>query len=276
MRNRPHRPGESQVFSAAMLVARSIAFNALYYLNLILWMIVVLPTLAMNRHAFRRVAEAWARSSLWLLRVVAGTRVEFRHKERIPEGGIIVAAKHQSLWETFALLVILDDPVFVLKRELMWIPFFGWYAWKARSVPIDRRGRTSALSGMITRAAEEIADGRQIIIFPEGTRRPPGAEPAYKFGIAKLYQRLGVPVVPVALNSGLYWPRRKMIRRPGTILVEVLEPIAPGMRPEAAFQELQERLEQASDRLLAEGVAELERLGCPVPALRGRDVRPQP
>ncbi|MFN3687848.1 lysophospholipid acyltransferase family protein [Salinarimonas sp.] len=257
-----------------MLVARSIAFNALYYLNLIVWMIVFLPSLAMERHVFRRVAEAWARSSLWLLRVVAGTKVEFRHTERLPKGGCIVASKHQSLWETFALLVILDDPVYVLKRELMWIPFFGWYAWKARSVPVDRKGRTSALSLMTTRAAEEIADGRQIIIFPEGTRRPPGAEPAYKFGIAKLYQRLGVPVVPVALNSGLYWPRRKAIRRPGTILVEVLEPIAPGERPEAVFQLLQERLEAASNRLLAEGIAELERLGCAPPGIAPRDAEP--
>jgi 1-acyl-sn-glycerol-3-phosphate acyltransferase len=235
-----------------MLVVRSVLFNVLYYLNLIVWMIAALPTLAMPRGAFMWVARVWAGSSLWLLRVVAGTDVEFRGVEKIPPGGLLVASKHQSLWETFALLRIFDDPAFVLKRELMWIPLFGWYAWRAESVPIDRKGGSAALAAMNKRAREEVARGRQLIIFPEGTRRAPGAPPAYKYGIAHLYSRLGVPCLPVALNSGRFWPRRKMLRHPGTIVVQILDPIEPGLPRDAFFAQLQEVIEPASNALLLE------------------------
>ncbi|KPQ12183.1 MAG: 1-acyl-sn-glycerol-3-phosphate acyltransferase [Saliniramus fredricksonii] len=239
-----------------MLILRSLAFNLAYYLNLVVWMILCLPVLAAPRRVFMRVARLWARSSLWLLRVIAGTRADFRGLEKIPAGGMIVASKHQSLWETFALLVILDDPAYVLKRELMWIPVFGWYAWKARSVPVDRKGGAQALKAMITRAREEIAAGRQIIIFPEGTRRPPGAPSAYKFGVAHLYAKLRAPCLPVALNSGLYWPRRKFIRHPGTIVVQILDPIGPGMPRGRFFEDLQARIETATDGLLQEAGAQ--------------------
>jgi 1-acyl-sn-glycerol-3-phosphate acyltransferase len=174
-----------------------------------------------------------------------------------------VAAKHQSVWETFSLLVLFDDPAFILKRELMWIPLFGWLAAKARQVPVDRRAGSQALVQMNARAREEAERGRQIVIFPEGTRRPPGAPPAYKFGVAHLYSSLGFPCVPVALNSGLYWPRRRMIRRPGTIVVEILPPLPPGMARDAFFRELQERLEEASNRLYGEGLAELGAAAAP-------------
>jgi len=235
-----------------MLVLRSILFNLAYYLNLTLWMIAALPTLVMPRRVFMRVAREWAGSSLWLLRVIAGTTVEFRGVEKIPRGGLLVASKHQSLWETFALLRIFEDPAYVLKRELMWIPVFGWYAWKARSVPINRRGGAAALVAMNQRAREEVEAGRQIIIFPEGTRRAPGAEPAYKYGIAHLYDRMGVACLPIALNSGMFWPRRKMTRHPGTIVVEVLDPIAPGLPRDAFFAQLQQTIEPASQALLHE------------------------
>lgn len=240
-----------------MLVLRSLAFNVLYYVNIVVWMIAILPVLLMPRHVFMRVARVWARFSLWLLRVVAGTRMEVRGRERIPPGGLLVAAKHQSLWETFALLTLFDDPAFILKRELMWIPFFGWYAWKARSVPVDRRAGSQALTRMNQRALEEARRGRQILIFPEGTRRAPGAPPAYKYGVAHLYANLGVACLPVALNSGLFWPRRRFLRRPGTIVVEILEPIAPGLTREAFFPLLQARIEEASSRLYREGIVEL-------------------
>lgn len=249
-----------------MLLLRSLAFNALYYANLIVWMLLALPTLALPRGVFREVARAWARSSLWLLRVVAGTRVSWRGLGNIPPGGLLVASKHQSLWETFALLTILEDPAYVLKRELMWIPLFGWYAWKARSVPVNRKGRSAALAELAVKAEETLAAGRQIILFPEGTRRAPGAEPAYKWGIVHLYDTLKVPVLPIALNSGVYWPRRKLVRRPGTIVVEVLPPILPGKPKEAFLAELRETIETASNRLLAEGRGELVQEGMPQPA----------
>jgi 1-acyl-sn-glycerol-3-phosphate acyltransferase len=204
-----------------------------------------------------RFVRMWAHSSLWLLKVLAGTKVEIRGREKIPAGGLLIAAKHQSLWETFALVTLFDDPAFILKRELMWIPFFGWYAWKGGSIPVNRKAGSQALIQMTERAREEAAHGRQVVIFPEGTRRPPGAPPAYKFGVAHLYQNLGVPCLPVALNSGLYWPRRRFIRRPGTIRVEILDPIPPGLPRDAFFKTMQDGIESASDRLLAEGRAEL-------------------
>jgi 1-acyl-sn-glycerol-3-phosphate acyltransferase len=249
-----------------MLVLRSLLFNAAFYLNLILWMLAILPTFVLPRKALIRGAQAWARSSLWLLRVIAGTKVEFRGLEHIPPGGLLVAAKHQSFWETFVLASLFDDPAFILKRELTWIPVFGWYLWKADMVPIDRRAGSLALTEMNARAKEAVARGRQILIFPEGTRRAPGAEPAYKYGVAHLYHNLGVPCLPVALNSGLFWPRRRFLRRPGTIVLEILEPIPPGEPRDRFFKEVQERIEAASDRLLQEGRAELARLESRVPA----------
>jgi 1-acyl-sn-glycerol-3-phosphate acyltransferase len=168
-----------------------------------------------------------------------------------------VACKHQSLWETFALVPLFEDPTYILKRELTWIPLFGWYVWKADMVPINRRGGALALVEMNARAKKAVDDGRQILIFPEGTRRPAGAPPAYKFGVAHLYASLGVPCVPVALNSGLFWPRRQFTRRPGTIVVEILEPIAPGLPRDAFFHQMQDQIETASRRLSLEGLAEL-------------------
>ncbi len=243
-----------------MLVLRSLLFNVAFYLNLIAWMLACIPCFALPRKAMIRVAQAWARSSLWLLRVVAGTAVEYRGRERIPPGGLLVAAKHQSLWETFALLPLFDDPAFILKRELMWIPLFGWYAAKTGMVPVDRGGGQRALAAMTERARAAIAHGRQILIFPEGTRRPPGAEPAHKSGIAQLYFSLRAPCLPVGLNSGLYWPRRSFLRRPGTIRVEFLDPIPPGLQREPFRREVRARIEGASDRLLREGLEELGQL----------------
>ena len=246
-----------------MLVLRSLLFNVLFYANLSLWLIfAALPTLLLPRRALLAVTVGWAHTALWLMRVVAGTRYEIHGRENIPEGGIIVAAKHQSFWETFVMMMLFKDPIFILKRELMWIPFFGWCLKKFRMIPVDRGGKARALAQVTRRAKVELRDnGRQLLIFPEGTRRPPAAPPAYKFGVAHIYGELGLPCVPVALNSGLYWPRRKFLRRPGTIRMEILPPIQPGL-DKAQFQKLlQEQIETASDRLIAQGRAELAALG---------------
>jgi 1-acyl-sn-glycerol-3-phosphate acyltransferase len=159
------------------------------------------------------------------------------------------------MWETFALFCVFDDPAFVLKRELQWMPMFGWYTIKARSIPVNRKGGASALLAMNARAAEEAAAGRQIVIFPEGTRTAPGAPPSYKYGIAHMYEQMGMSCVPVGLNSGLFWPRRKFLRYPGTIVVEICEPIAPGLERDAFFALMKERIEASSDALLLEGRA---------------------
>jgi len=245
-----------------LLLARSILFNALFYLNLLVHMIVALPALVLPYPAVRVFIRSYARSSLWLLRVICGTQVSWRGTENIPRGSCIVACKHQSAWETFALYAVLADPIYILKRELMWIPLFGWYTWKAGLIPVDRSAGLAALSRMTARAQRTIAGprARQLVIFPEGTRRAPGAEPSYKPGIAHLYARTGLPCVPAALNSGLFWPRRSLLRRPGTIIVEFLPPIAPGFDRPGFLARLQDTIEEASARLLQEtGIRDQER-----------------
>ncbi len=234
------------------LLARSLAFNALFYAAMIVLMIVALPVLALPRRVHLHFVRAYSRTSLWLLRTICGTKVEWRGVERIPQGACIVACKHQSLWETFSLYAILDDPTYILKRELMWIPLFGWHMRKAGLIPIDRSAGISALSRMTARARKELGRSRQVVIFPEGTRRPPGAEPSYKPGVAHLYAKAGVPCVPLALNSGLFWPRRSLLRYPGTILVEALDPIAPGLDARSFLAELENVLEDATARLIQE------------------------
>jgi 1-acyl-sn-glycerol-3-phosphate acyltransferase len=253
-----------------MLILRSLLFNVLFYLNLALWLVfAAFPSLLLPRRYLIWIAVVWGRSALWLMRVTTGTRYEIAGIENIPQGGLMVAAKHQSFWETFALVTLFPDPVFILKRELTWIPFFGWCLTKLRMIPVDRGGKARALAHVTRRAKVELTqNGRQLLIFPEGTRRAPGAPPAYKFGVAHLYAELGVPCLPVALNSGLYWPRRKFLRRPGTIRVEFLPPIPPGLSKVAFQALLQERIETASDRLLAQGRAELAALGLEPPAGR--------
>ena len=231
---------------------RSILFNALFYVNISILMILSLPTLAMSHRIQLPFIRSWAFSSLWLLRVICGTRIEWRGVQNIPPGACLVACKHQSFLETFAIYKVLDDPSFVLKRSLMWIPVFGWHMAKAEVIPIDRGAGVSALSRMTARARQVLARARQVVIYPEGTRRPPGAEPSYKSGIAYLYDKCGVACVPLALNSGLYWPRRSLMRYPGTVIIEALEPIAPGLDRRAFLALLQSRLEAASARLLQE------------------------
>jgi 1-acyl-sn-glycerol-3-phosphate acyltransferase len=237
-----------------LIIVRSIVFNALFYLNTLAWLMLGLPTFFLPYRATVWIAKSWARVNLVLLRVVAGIDCEVRGREKIPSGPLIVASKHQSAWETFALLPLFDNPLFIVKRELIWIPFFGWLMRKGRMVPVDRSAGSQALVDMTERARVELADGRQLIIFPEGTRRPAGAEPRYKFGVAHLYAAADVPCLPVALNSGLFWPRRRSLHlRPGTIVVEILDPIAPGLDKDAFFKRLQHEVETATARLLAQG-----------------------
>ena len=235
-----------------MILVRSLLFNALFYLNTALWLTIALPTFFLPYRGIIAVAKTWGRCNLVLLRLVAGIDYEIRGREKMPRGPIIAAAKHQSAWETFALLWLFDDPTFIIKRELQWIPIFGWLTIKGRMVPVDRGAGSKAMSMMTERARIELAKGRQLVIFPEGTRRAAGAEPRYKYGVAQLYAAEGVPCVPIALNSGLFWPRRSILRYPGTILVEVLDPIPPGLDKDVFFARLQDDIETATARLLAE------------------------
>jgi 1-acyl-sn-glycerol-3-phosphate acyltransferase len=235
-----------------VLVIRSVFFNILFYVTLVIWLVVALPTFFMPYRAIIWVAKAWGRSNLFLLRAVCGLDADFRGLEKIPQGPLIVAAKHQSAWETFALLWLFDNPTYIMKRELQWIPLFGWLALKGRMIPVDRGAGSSGLIALAERARKELADNRQIIIFPEGTRRPAGAEPRYKYGIVRLYAESKVPVLPIALNSGLFWRRRSILRPPGTIVVQVLDPIPPGLEDEAFMARLQDDIETATAGLIEE------------------------
>src|SRR6185437_333711 len=235
-----------------MIALRSLTFNALFYVVLAFYLVVAIPTLMMPRRAIIALARHWARVNLALLRIICGIAVDWRGLEKIPSGAILVAAKHQSAWETFALLTLFPDPTFILKRELLWIPFYGWYARHAGMIPVERGGGKPALMAMAERARAALGNGRQIVVFPEGTRRPPGAEARYKYGIAHLYGECGAACVPIALNSGLFWPRRRFLRYPGTIAVQILDPIALGLAVEEFFPRLQRELEAATARLIAE------------------------
>jgi 1-acyl-sn-glycerol-3-phosphate acyltransferase len=247
---------------------RSIAFNVLFYLNLAVLLMVAMMTMPLPRRGLMEVAKLWARTTFWLLRVVGGIGVEWRGLEKIPKGAIVAAAKHQSTWETFGLLTLFDDPTFIIKRELMWIPLFGWCTWKGGMIPVDRGAGSQAIASMTEGAKAAIAQGRQIIIFPEGTRRPAGAEPRYKIGVAHIYAAADAPCLPIALNSGLFWPRRSFRRLPGTIVVEILDPIPPGLDVATFRARLQDDIETATARLIEEGRRELARAGIAVAAER--------
>jgi 1-acyl-sn-glycerol-3-phosphate acyltransferase len=201
------------------------------------------------------VVKAWTSTLVGLHRLITGTRHEYRHLERIPPGGCIVASKHQSTFETLALVPLLSDPAFILKRELTWIPVFGWWLKLAGNIAIDRGSPTVALRKVIEGTRAAVGAGRQVIIFPEGTRAEAGAKPDYKQGIAQIYKSLDVPVLPVAHNAGTVWPRKARVHRRGTIVVEFLEPIPPGLKPRDMFQRLEADIEAACDRLLVEAAA---------------------
>lgn len=233
-------------------MARSLLFNTLFFVTTTLFVVIGSPFLFLPRGWAMAALRVHARFELFLLRAIVGTKIEVRGRENIPAGPCLVASKHQSAWETFALIPIFRDPALLMKRELFWIPFHGWFSYKFQMIPVDRDKGPSALRRMLRSARKRIDEGREIIIFPEGTRRAPGAPPDYKTGIVLLYDALQVPCVPVALNSGLFWPRRSVLRRPGTIVIEILLPIRPGLPKDEFLHRLETAIESASNRLLVE------------------------
>jgi len=255
------------VQAKTVLFIRSLIFNIAFYLVLIIYMMFAIVTFFLPPIAIVRVAQFWSRTMIWQLRVICNIRVEYRGLEKIPRGPLMVAAKHQSAWETIALLQHFDFPLFILKRELTWLPLFGWFLVKARMIPVNRKAGARAMKGMTELARERIVTGRQLIIFPEGTRRTVDAPPDYRFGVAQIYADCGVPCLPVALNSGLFWPRRTFLRYPGTVLVEFLDVIPPGLTPKEFLERISAAIEESTDRLVAEGRREQRALGVTSPLL---------
>jgi 1-acyl-sn-glycerol-3-phosphate acyltransferase len=193
----------------------------------------------------------WSRATLALLAWCTGLRYLVRGREHLPPGPVLIAMKHQSAWDTFAAPVIFARPAIVQKRELGWIPVYGWFALKAGMIAVDRAGGSAALRSMLAAAARARAAGRPVLIYPEGTRTSVGAAPRYQPGVFALYRRLGVPLVPVALDSGLYWGRRSFCKRPGCIVVEILPAIAPGGDRDSVMAALETAIEAAAARLVA-------------------------
>jgi len=236
-------------------MARSLLFSLLFYVTTALYVLLGSPLLFLPRRWAMAALKNHCRTELWLLKHIVGLDYEVRGLDKLPKGPCLVASKHQSAWETFALIPLFRDPALLMKRELFWIPFHGWFSYKFGMIPVDRDAGPTALRRMLHAAQTRIKDGREIIIFPEGTRRAPGAPPAYKTGIVLLYNALKVPCVPVALNSGFFWARRSLTRKPGMIIVEILDPIPPGL-PKAEFlNRLEGAIETASNRLQAEAKA---------------------
>jgi len=233
-------------------MSRSLAFAAAFYVTTALFLVLGSWLFFAPRSWAMAGLKVHALVSCWLLERIVGTRLEVRGLEKLPKGACLVVSKHQSAWDTFGLIPLLRDPAVVLKDELKWIPFYGWFCLKFEHILVKRERAAAALKAMIRDGRARAAQVRDILIFPEGTRRAPGAPPDYKPGYIALYEGLGLPCVPLALNSGLYWPRRSLVRHPGTIIVEFLDPIPPGL-PRKEFRDLLElRLEAACSRLIAE------------------------
>ncbi len=238
-----------------MTTLRSFLFNILFALWTALIFVLSLPTLVLPRGAVWWMGGLWVRGALLLLRAIVGLKHRVRGVEHRIAGPAIYAAKHQSAWDTLVFPLLLDKPAYVLKEELIRVPLFGSYLKQCGMIPVDREGGGSALKQLLRAARAAVAQGRSILIYPEGTRTPPGERRPFHPGVAALYGDLGVPVVPVALNSGLFWGRRSFHKKPGTITIEFLPPIAPGLPRREFMRELQERMEGASQRLAASDAA---------------------
>lgn len=233
-----------------MLWLRSALFNLAFWLMSAVVCIAGTPLFLAPRGWTVWAMNKWSHLTMWLLRMLAGTRYEIRGK--VPEGPVLVAAKHQSMWDTIIATAVIRDPAIVMKKELLAVPYYGWYSQKTRMIAIDRGSGAAAIRRLIAQAKAALKLNRPIVIFPEGTRKAPNAAPDYKPGVAALYRQLDVPCVPVAVNSGMYWARRGFTKRPGTIVLEFLDPIPPGLDRKTFMAELEKRVEPATAKLVAE------------------------
>jgi 1-acyl-sn-glycerol-3-phosphate acyltransferase len=229
---------------------RSFLFNVFFYMGSIIYGIGLLP-LCIIPGAHKWIAYSWTGWIMWLLKLMIGTDYEVRGQQYIsPAKPVIYASKHQSAWETFALYYILKCPVFIVKREIGWLPFLGLYIFTTGMVPLNRTGGIKSFKKMIQDTKKRFLQNRSLVIFPEGTRTAPGERGLYKPGVYSLYHALGCAVVPVAMNSGIFWPRRSFLKRRGTIVIEFLSPIKAGLGKEEFMKALENTIETASLNLL--------------------------
>jgi 1-acyl-sn-glycerol-3-phosphate acyltransferase len=240
---------------------RSALFNLLFFGLTAVTAVICLPLMLFPPAAILRLSEFWTATTMRLLAAICGLSYEVRGTDFRPAGEpVIVAVKHQSAWETLAMPLLLPRPAYILKKELLRIPLFGWYLRRSGQIAIDRGGGAGALRAMAAEAKAALAAGRPVLIFPEGTRAAPGTTGSFHPGVAAPYMQLGVPVIPVALNSGLYWGRRAFHKRPGRIIVEFLPPIPPGLKPRDFLAELENRIATATARLEGEATGAVGRV----------------
>ena len=235
-----------------LMVARALVFTVWLYGLILVVGLLAMPLLLGPRAWVMRLVRLWVDLVMWGLKVFVGQTVEFRGLEHRPEGAAIIACKHLSMLDTIVPFQQLDDPCFVLKRELIRLPVYGWFAAKTRMLPVNRGGGSQAVRDLSALAQVRLQEERQIVIFPEGTRKPLGAEPHYKGGVAALYRDLKLPCTPMATNSGAFWPAHGFVRRPGVVVFEFLEPIPRGLARAEFMRRLETRIENASNTLLAE------------------------
>jgi len=233
---------------------RSLLFMAFFYVGSTIAALLMTPLLLGKRRWVVQAIGLWASVMMAALRVICGVKVEIRGREHMPTGPALIAAKHQGMFDTIGPFSFLHDACFVLKKELLVIPFYGWYSIKGGMIAVDREGHASALKKLVKDTRERLSEDRQVIIFPEGTRKDPGAEPDYKPGVAALYRDLDLPCTPLATNSGVHWPAHGFLRQPGTIVFQFLEPLPAGLKRGEFMRELQDRIETATHALLAEGL----------------------
>lgn len=241
---------------SAMNALRSILFLVWMYGLMLVMGVIWLPALLLPKAVTLFGIRLFTRLTRFGLRWICGVRTQIRGADKLPQAPFIYAAKHQCMWDVFIPFLITPAPAIIMKRELLWYPVLGWYALKAGMIPIDRSGAAQTLKAMTRQAEARAAQGRVIVIFPEGTRHRPGAETTYfAAGTGALYKRLGLPVVPVATNSGLTWPARGLVRRPGLAVFEILPPLPAGLDRRALMRQLEAAIEPASAQLLKEGLA---------------------
>ena len=240
-----------------MVWLRSFVFNIAFYAWGLFCTIAFLPTLILPRPYILWVTKFWIRGVIGICKHVLRLQINIIGLEKLPNKPLILAAKHQSTWETLIFHHFFADPSVVLKQELLWIPLFGWYLKKLRMIPLSRSKRRGAkdLKNLLKKAEEVVAKGQPILIFPEGTRSHPEQKGTYHFGVARLYQHLKIPVIPIAHNAGLFWPRRGFIKYPGCITLEFLDPIEPGLPRQEFMSILEHKIESETNHLVREGIA---------------------
>ena len=249
-------------------LCRSLLFDASFYLVSIFLMVIFLPLMLLPQKAIFWAGRVWVKTVMKLLEWTVGLSWRVEGIENLPPeainkqspenscqkggfclGGYIIACKHESAWETLIFHILVNAPAFALKQELMWVPLINLYFWRMGMLAIDRGRGASSLKNLIERSRHIITANRPLVIFPEGNRSIPGKQGDYKTGVAALYRALEVPVIPVALNSGTFWGRRSLVKRPGEITIKFLPPIQPGLPKSDLMAKLADTIDTACDRL---------------------------